>query len=35
MARNTKKHGKWEMNTVGPGVWHENWKNVENEMQTV
>ena len=21
MARNTEKHGKSEMNTVGPGLW--------------
>ena len=24
MARNTQKHGKWEMHMVGPGVWQEN-----------
>ena len=26
MARNTEKHGKWEMHIVGHGVWHDNWK---------
>ena len=24
--RNTEKRGKWEMHTVGPGVWPGNWK---------
>ena len=24
IARNTQKHGKREMNTVGHGVWQEN-----------
>ena len=23
MARNTEKGGKWEMHTVGPGIWRE------------
>ena len=23
MARNTEKGGKWEMHTVGPGLWQE------------
>ena len=22
----TEKHEKWEMHTVGPGIWQENWK---------
>jgi hypothetical protein len=22
----TEKHEKWEMHTVGPGIWRENWK---------
>ena len=26
MARNAEKFGKWEMLTVGPGIWRENWK---------
>ena len=25
-ARNTEKGGKWEMHTVGPGIWRENGK---------
>jgi hypothetical protein len=27
----TEKRGKWEMNTLGPGLWQETLKNVENE----
>ena len=23
MARNTEKDGKWEMHTIGPGIWRE------------
>jgi len=26
MARNTEKGRKWEMHTVEPGIWRENWK---------
>ena len=26
MARNTEKHGKWEMLTVGPRFWQVNFK---------
>ena len=26
MARNTEKLEKWELHTVGPGLWRENWK---------
>ena len=26
MARNTEKRGKWEMLTVGPGLWRVNFK---------
>ena len=26
MARNNEIFGKWEMHTVGPGLWRENWK---------
>ena len=22
----TEKREKWEMHTVGPGIWQENWK---------
>ena len=25
MAKNTEKHGPWEMHTVGPGIW-KKWK---------
>ena len=35
MTRNIEKGGKWEMNTLGPGIWREKLKNVENETQTV
>ena len=31
MARNTEKRGKCEMHTLGPGIWRETLKNVENE----
>ena len=33
-VRNTDKREKWEIQTVGPGLWQENWKNVQNEKQT-
>ena len=26
MTRNIEKHEKWEMHTVGPGIWQEIWK---------
>ena len=26
IARNTEKCGKGENNTVGQGIWRENWK---------
>ena len=26
MVGNTEKGGKWEMHTVGPEIWQENWK---------
>ena len=26
MARNTQKRGKWEMHTVGYGIWQKNCK---------
>ena len=26
MARKTEKGWKWEMHTLGTGMWHENWK---------
>ena len=25
----TEKHEKWEMHTVGPGIWRENWKSLK------
>ena len=31
MARKTEKVGKFEMSTVGHGIWQENWKTLENE----
>ena len=34
MARNFEKGEKWEMFTVGPRIWLENWGNVENERHT-
>jgi hypothetical protein len=27
----TKNHGECEMHTVGPGIWRETLKNMENE----
>ena len=29
MARTTEKRGKWNTNTVWPGIWRETLKNVE------
>ena len=26
MVRNTENGRKWEMHTVGTGIWQENWK---------
>ena len=26
MARNTENGGKWEIHSVGTGIWWENWK---------
>ena len=26
IAKNTEKHAKWETNTIGLGIWWENWK---------
>ena len=26
IVRNNEKREKWEMHTVGPGIWRENWK---------
>ena len=34
-AKNTEKHGKWELHTVRPGICWENWKKVENENCTL
>jgi hypothetical protein len=34
MERNTEKLGKWEMHTVKPEIWQENWKKIENETKT-
>ena len=30
----TENHGKWKTHTVGPGIWGESLKNVENEKCT-
>ena len=35
MARNTQKHGKLEMHTVGSGIWREKLKNEENKKCTL
>jgi hypothetical protein len=35
MSRNTENHGKWEMNTVGLGIWREALKIVENKKYTL
>ena len=34
IAKNTEKRGKWDTNTVGPRIWLETLKNVENEKYT-
>ena len=34
-SRNTEKRGKWEMLTMGPGIWWENWKSWKWEMGTL
>ena len=31
MAKNTEKHVKCEMHTVGHGIWQETMKKMENE----
>jgi len=35
MARNNQKLGKWDTNTVWPGIWLERLKKVENEKYTL
>ena len=35
MASNIEKREKLEIYTVGPGIWQENLKNVENEKHTL
>ena len=35
MARNTEICARWETHTVGPGIWRERVKNMENETQTL
>ena len=35
MVRNIIKREKIEMHTVGPRVWRENWKIMENEKDTL
>jgi hypothetical protein len=35
MARNTQKHGKLKMHTVGSGIWREKLKNEENKKCTL
>ena len=35
MARNTEKRGKREMHTVGPGIWLQKLKNMENKKWTL
>jgi hypothetical protein len=34
MARNTEKLGKWEMHTVGPGIWQKKTKKTKKNKQT-
>jgi len=29
------KNGKWEMHTLGPGIWRENWKSWKMKINTV
>ena len=31
----TEKREKWEMHTVGPGKWRENWKSRKCEIHTL
>ena len=31
----TEKLEKWEMHSVGPGIWRENWQSQENEKYTL
>jgi co-chaperonin GroES (HSP10) len=31
----TEKREKWEMHTVGPGIWRENWKSREMRITLV
>ena len=31
----TEKREKWEMLTVGPGIWQDNWKSGKWEKYTV
>ena len=35
MASNTEKREKWEKHTVGPGLWRETLKKLENEKCTL
>ena len=35
MASNTEQSGKWEIYTLGRGLWRETLKNVKNETQTL
>ena len=35
MGRNTEKREKWVTHTVGPGIWRETLKNVENVKCTI
>ena len=32
MARNSEKGGKWEMHTIGHGIWRETLKTVGGEQ---
>ena len=34
-GKNSVKRDKWEMQTVGPGIWQETVKNVKNEKYTL
>ena len=34
-GKNSVKRDKWEMQTVGPVIWHETVKNVKNEKCTM
>ena len=35
IARNTEKSNKWEMSTVGPGLWQGNGKGLKWDTHTV